>query len=101
MLAAVNGFKQDRVNLSAEGGDRGDDFDLVFFGEVFGEALNTLGAGLNVGAAAFKSSDDFGAGDVVGACRVVQHLGEGRYMGGVGANDSETEVGGGGRDGTQ
>ncbi len=43
----------------------------------------------------------FGAGDVIGRFGVVQHLGKGGDVRSVGADDSETEVGGGGHNGTQ
>ena len=93
MRTAIHAFEQDSVDFGEQSCDVGDNFHLPVAGEFLGILADAGNARFDVLAATFVGGNDAGSRNVVGMFRVIQDLGEGDDMRGVGADYPDPDVG--------
>src|SRR6187401_1266903 len=91
MLAAVNAFDQDDIDLGDQLLDRADDFDAVLFLDRLGESFDARVARLHVLAAAGKTGDDLETGEIALSVRIIEEAGKRRYVRGVQADNADLD----------
>ena len=93
MRTPVDTLEQHGVHLLAQLLDRVDELDAPPILQLRGELVDPRAAGFDVGAAALERGDHARARHVIGVAPVVEELRECRHVGGVGADDADSDFG--------